>query len=262
MSTLHRLNERLVTALLNGRDACVRWWTDRTRTDEDRKRTIRNVGGVGGAALLALGLGLYFLLRPIPQPDYLRDPLDEVFNYTLLTDEFNKLPVEQRLALLGQLVTRLRSMEAGDSMMLASFAAGIAGAARDQIEQNASRLMIDIWDKHAAGYDRLTPEDRAQYLDNVFIDISKTLEAVTGQVRDVSDAERINEVRRQAARDREALREGRNVPPPEALGRVAAFMNSRVGSHANPAQRARGAQMMRDMTRHLRGQDIATGRPK
>ncbi|MDX2130734.1 MAG: hypothetical protein SFY69_01620 [Planctomycetota bacterium] len=262
MSVLDRANARLVTALLDARDRARLWWRERTRTEDDRRRTIRRLGAFGAGAALLLGVGLYFVLRPTPRPDYLNDPLDDVFNYTLLTDDFNSLPVEQRLALIGQLVQRLKGMDAGDNVLLASFAAGIAGAARDQIEENASRLVLDVWDRHAAGYEDVPLEERELYLESAFIDMAETIEAITGQVRDVSDAERINEVRRQAARDRENLREGNNVPPPEAIGRMAAFMNSRVGGHANPAQRARGTQMLRDMTRHFRGQDISTGRPK
>src|SRR4051812_22738929 len=49
------------------------------------------------AVLLISGaLTAYFLLRPVPQPNYAEDPMDEVLNYTLLTDEFNHLPVDQR----------------------------------------------------------------------------------------------------------------------------------------------------------------------
>src|SRR5262245_2577613 len=47
--------------------------------------------------LLSGSLAAYLLLRPVPQPDYAADPMDDVLNYTLLTDEFNKLPVDKRL---------------------------------------------------------------------------------------------------------------------------------------------------------------------
>lgn len=254
--------DMLDTALLNARDNLARWWSDRTRTDEDRRRTFIRLGTGGGAAALVIGLALYFWLRPIPQPDYATAGMDEVFNYTLLTDEFNALPIEERMRLIGQLVERLKGMDGQDSVLLASFAAGIAGAARDQIEQNGARLAIDMWDKYAKDYDRVKPEDREQFLEDVFVDMIKTVEALGGEPRDVSDSERINEVRSQAQRDRAALREGRVQPPPEAIGRVAAFMNNAISKNQNAAQRARGAQMMRDMVRHFRGQDIATGKPK
>ncbi|CAG0963989.1 hypothetical protein PHYC_00882 [Phycisphaerales bacterium] len=255
--------EALQSRMLDLRDAGRRWWADHSRTPEERRRTLSILIGGGGAAAIALGLGLYFLLRPVPQPDYLSDPMDEVFNYTLLTDEFNALPVEERMRLIGQLVQRLKNMDGSDSVLMASFAAGIAGAARDQIEENGSRLAIDLWDKYARDYDDKKPGEREQYLEEAFVDMMKTIEALGGQPRDISDADRINEVRRQAAEDRKALREGTApTPPPEAIGRIAAFMNTRLGGNANSAQRARGTQMMRDMVRHFRGQDISTGKPK
>lgn len=255
--------DALRSKLLDLRDAGRRWWADHTRTPEERKRTVAVLYGGGGAAALALGLGLYFLLRPVPQPDYLSDPMDEVFNYTLLTDEFNALPIEERMRLIGLLIERLKNMDGGDSVLMASFAAGIAGAAREQLEENGSRLVIDLWDKYAKDYDKKKPEERERYLEEVFVDMTKTLEALGGEPRDISDADRINEVRRQVAEDRKAFREGKMpAPPPETIGRIAAFMNSSLGGNANAAQRVRGTQMLRDMTRHFRGQDIGTGKPK
>lgn len=232
------------------------WW----RTMEPRRR--KRTSAVGGAALLLiLGAGIYLAL-PRFQPDYDDADIDDIFDYTLLSDEFNNLPVEERLKLLGKLVSRLKNMGSGDSMLLASFAAGIAGSAREQIERNASRLAIDLWDKHAKDYGSVPAAEREKFLEQAFVDFARTMEAVGGEIRDVSDDERINEVRKQAQRDREAMGNSNNQPPPQALGRVFEFMNNNIGSHANPEQKTRGLQMMRDMTRTFRGQDISTGKPK
>ncbi len=232
------------------------WW----RTMEPRGR--RRTGGIaGGVLLLLIGVGVYFAM-PRFQPDYEDGDLDDIFDYTLLSDEFNNLPVEERLKLIGQLVSRLKNMGSGDSLLLASFASGIAGSAREQIERNASRLAIDLWDKHAKDYASVPLEEREKFLEQAFVDFSRTMEAVGGEVRDISDADRINEVRRQAQRDREAMGDANNAPPPQALGRMFEFMNNNVGGHASPEQRTRGLQMMRDMTRTFRGQDISTGKPK
>jgi hypothetical protein len=51
------------------------------------------------------------------------------------------------------------------------------------------------------------------------------------------------------------------MPSGEQLGEIFTFMNFTVGSHATTQQRNRGQQMMRDMTRHFRGRDTATGQP-
>lgn len=237
----------------------LRGWWDAARATPKRRRAL---GIVCAVLVLGVGTGLFLRYGPVFQPDYRRGKLDRVMNYTLLTDEFNNLPVEKRMELIGQLVQRLRKMDAGDSVLLAGFASGVAGAARDQLEENASRLAIDLWDKHAKDYDSVPEAEREEFLEQAFVDFQKTMEAVGGQVRDVSDSDRINEVRKQAARDRQALRDPENQPPPEAIGRMVSVMNRTLGSNANPTQRVRGAQMMRDMVRHFRGQDIATGKPK
>lgn len=223
-------------------------------TESRRRRLMRGLTFGGPVVLVALGVGAYLVLRPVPQPDYLKDDIGEVFNYTLLTDEFNRLPVEKRMELIGQLVSRMKSMSAGDSVLMAAFASGIAGAARKQIEENASKLMIDLWDKYAKDYANVKPEDQGAFLDNTFLEFVKTMEGVAGQPRETTDSERLTEVREQAQRERERAGEGR-TPPNQALGRMFTIMRDNVGGHASPAQRTRGQLMLRDMMRHFRGDD-------
>jgi hypothetical protein len=152
-------------------------------------------------------------------------------------------------------------MSAGDSVLLAAFASGIAGSARQQLEQNVARLMVDGWDLKAKDYDKVAPEDRGAYLELAMVDYMKMMEAVAGRPREVSDQERVAEMRRQIERDRAAMRREENRPEAGEIGTVMGFINTSVGGYATPAQRARGAQMMRDMARHMRGQDIDTGKP-
>ncbi|MCX5691429.1 MAG: hypothetical protein NTV94_16835 [Planctomycetota bacterium] len=236
------------------------WW--RTRMDDPQKRPsmVRNLRIAAAVGVIGVGIGIYFAVRPTPQPDYLNGPLDDVFNYTLLTDEFNKLPVEKRLELIGQLVQRLKSMNGDDSVLMAGFAAGIAGAARKQIEENASRLAIDMWDKYAKDYTKVPESDKSEYLDQTFLNFVKMMETVGGEQRDKPDEERLAEVRRQVARDRERLKDPNRQPKGEDLGRMFRFMDQNVGGHASPEQRTRGMMMMRDMMRHFRNQDVGTGK--
>lgn len=236
-------------------------WSARMADPARARKTKRLLGAAAALLLIGAGTGLYFALRPVPQPDYLDDSINDVFNYTLLTDEFNNLPVEKRLELISQLIKRLQSMKGNDSVLLAGFAAGIAGSARDQIKENASRLAVDMWDKYAKDYRNVPEEDRKDYLDKTFIDFMKTMEAMTGQPRDISDEERLAEVRRQAQRDRQAMTDPNRSPDAAFLGTMFEFMNNDVGSNASPQQRQRGSQMLRDMARHFRGQDPETGKP-
>jgi len=210
------------------------------------------------AVLLAIGggVGLYFALRPTPQPDFLDDEMDLVLDYALLNDDFNNLPLDERLKLITDLVDRLKNLSSGDSAMMAAFAATIEEKARKQLTENISRLAIDIWDKYAVAYDGVTSENRGEYLDETFVEFTKMMEAIAGEQSKKSDEERLAEVKRQTERDRAAIESGKFNPPAQALGRVFEFMNFEVGGNASPQQRSRGQLMMRDMMRHFRGEDV------
>jgi hypothetical protein len=217
----------------------------------------------GGLAflLVAGGLGAFFALRPVPQPDYAEDPMDDVLNYTLLTDEFNKLPIDKRLELLGELIQRIKMMSGDDSALMAAFAASIdTDKLRKQLEENASRLALDVWDKYAIDYQAKGAEQRDEYLDQTLLNMEKMMETVAGVSSDKTDEQRLEEARKQAKSDQDMLSKGEG-PTAGQLTRMADMMRNRVGQHSAPQQQQRGMQLMRDMTRHLRGQDAVTGKP-
>lgn len=241
-----------------------RWWNDLNGDPERRKRARR--WAIVGASLVLVGggVGSYFAFREKPQPDYLTSDIDDILDFTVLSDEFNNLPIKKRMELLGQLVERLKKLDSGDSELLAAFAASIKGDVRRQLEENISRLAIDAWDEKAADYEKLgkgaTPAERTAFLESTYVDFEKMMEAVGGRTRDISDEERLARAKRNGQRDYDAFKQGKR-PGNSELGEVVGFMNTRMGSHASPAQRARGTGMMRDMTRVFRGQDPATGQP-
>jgi hypothetical protein len=213
------------------------------------------------AVSLGLAVGGYFALRPVPQPDYANDSMDDVLNYTLLTDEFNRLPIDKRLELLGDLIQRIKTMSSSDSALMAAFAASIdTDRLRRQLEENASRLAMDVWDKYALDYQSKPKEQREAYLDQTLLNMEKMMETVAGVQSDKSDEQRLKEAREQARRDKEHLQKG-DGPTGGQLARMADIMRNKVGSHSSPQQQQRGMQLMRDMTRHLRGQDPVTGKP-
>jgi hypothetical protein len=219
-------------------------------TSQRRKRTMI----IGGPLVLALGVGAFFILKPMSKPDYQRDGLRRVMTYTLLTDQFNRLPIEERMRLVGQLVSRFKGMSSSDSVLLAAFAAGIQGQARQQMEENASKMMIDLWDKYASQYAGVGKEDRNAFLDRTIIDLQKMMEGLGGQTREMSDEQRLAEAKEQAKRDEKRMA-GSGALPSRAMGRMMEVMGGNIGSHASPAQRARGLAMMGDMVNHLRGHD-------
>lgn len=232
---------------------------------ESRKRTIRAAIAAGAAlAILAGSTGAY-LLWPRRVPDYLNDPMDQVLDFTLLTDEFNRLPLEKRLELVRDLIQRLKNASAEDSVLMAAFAASIRDKARKQLEENGQRLAIDMLDSYAAGYNHIPPQDRAAYLDEKILEFTRLMEDLSGEKSGLSDDpdERLAQIKRQAKRDQQRMSE-RNSDPMEP-GRVFGFIGFlRDGPDrlVSPVQEARMTRFTRDMVRHLRGQDVATGKPR
>ena len=230
-------------------------------TDEQRTRATRVGLGAGALAIVAAGLGAYFVLRPTPTPDYMDDDLLAILDFTFLKEEFNSLPLDRRMELLGMFVQRIENMSAGESVLMAAFAGSVAGKAREQFEENVSRFMIDMWDQHAMDYASLPAEQRETFLADALVEMEKAMEAVGGSVRDKPDHERLANMKRQAAQDQEMIRSGRG-PGATLTGRLYDILNNDIGGHANPQERVRAQQMTRDAMRFLRGQDLATGRPK
>lgn len=217
-------------------------------------------GSIVVTAAIVAGVSWYLMTRPVPAPDYTTAGMDSIFDYTLLTDDFNNLPIEERLELVGQLVARMRDMDRSDAMLLASFSAGIAGEARDQLMENASRLMIDTADMFASEYDTVAPQDRAAFLDDAFIRMTELAETFEGRPSKKTRQEKLADARRDAQREQQSMRENRMSQ--RQAGRLFRFADSDIGQHATPQQKGRISILMRDMTRNLRGEDIATGKPK
>lgn len=240
------------------KDRARRFWGN-----PKNRSNFRRCAAIGLPVLLLAGAGLYWKFGIVHQPNFLVDDLDSVLNFALLTDEFNKLPIQERLALVGQLVERMRSMNAEDSVMFAAFAAGLQGKMREQLIGNASSLAVDLFDQYAAKYDAVTDEDREKYIEDVIIDMVRTAETISGQTRRQSDRELLDMMKRQSQRQSEAVRTGRAPGPSgEIAARIFSTLQNDVGRSANAQQRARGTRLMRDMTRYFRGQDVSTGQPK
>ncbi len=234
-------------------------WKARNWNDPSRRgRTIR-IGAIVLVVLLAGAGGAYWKWGIVHQPNYATDDLDDVLGFSFLTDDFNKLPIDERLRLLSELIERMKSSSAEDSAMLAAFMAGIAGQAREQLMENSSKIAIDMFDQYARKYDEVPPEEREKFIDDSFVDMAKKMEAMAGVTRDISDEDRIKEMTRQVGRDKQRIESGKG-PGGAIAGRLFDFVQNNVASKASPQQRGQGATLMRDMGRRFRGEDIKKGR--
>lgn len=206
------------------------------------------------ALLVCLSIAAWFLLHHRHKPDALTAPIDQVLDYTLLTEDFNRLPLDQRLALIQDLVSRFKTMSGDDSVLMAAFAAGIRDSARKQIERNASLIALDVWDKYARQYHSVPADKRSEFLDQTFLELDKLADTIGGNPSDKTDAQRLADARRQAKHDGEMFTSGKG-PTGGQLARMASKMRSAALANGSPQQLQRCQQLMLDMTIHMRSPD-------
>lgn len=236
-----------------------------TRSSENRRLARRLVVFAAAVVLLTTGAITAVALMPTRVPDALEDDMDDVLAFALTNDEFNSLPLEERLKLIRDLVERFKTMSGADSAAMAAFASTIEGRIRKQMEKNVKRLGVDLMDYYADGYASVPPEKQGRYLDEAIVNMTRLMEELTGEDSGLpdDDDERLAELQRQARRDQAWME--KNRPRDMEAGRVVPFiefLQRDAAQTADPAQRSRVTKFGRDMTRHLRGQDIATGDPK
>ncbi len=223
------------------------WWNN----PKQRKLLL----SILGVAVIGGAVGAYFVFRPVPQPDFSTANVDVLFNYTLLTEEFNSLPIEERLELIAQLVDRLKSIDGEQSLLMAVFAAQIQGEVRKQFERNASLLAVDLFDSYAEDFDQSLPEaDRDAFVESKFIEFQKTLERVAGEENELTDEERLIRGRKQAKRDLEFVQSG-GLPVGNAV-RMLTFVNRSVGAQASGHQKIRINGFVSQMIRTLREGEV------
>ena len=208
--------------------------------------------GIGGvvSAVVAFGIGGYLYWDLHHKPNYALDPIDDVAEFTFLRDDFNNLSIDERLKLIREFADRIRSASSSDSAMLASFAAGISGKAREQIAANASRLMLDMVDRSAIEYASLTGADREKFLEKSVLEWTRIADQVAGR-GDRTDEEILADIKKETEQ-REKMRERMG---PERSARMASgimsFLNNNVAKHSNPIQQQRTLQMMADVNKHF-----------
>lgn len=210
---------------------------------------------LAGACVLVLAAGVFGgfeYWRLHHRPDYALDPVDDLAEFTFLRGDFNSLPIKERLKLIREFADRIRNASSGDSALLANFAAGISGKAREQIQENGARLMLDMVDASAVDYMKVAPEERGAFLEKSVIEWTRIGDQVSGR-GDRTDEEILADIRKQT-KQREEMRKKMG---PERSAKMAAgivtFLNGNVANHANPIQSQRTLQMMSDVNKHFAG---------
>ncbi|MBX3379968.1 MAG: hypothetical protein KF805_07720 [Phycisphaeraceae bacterium] len=215
---------------------------------------LRNRLIVGSCVAILAGGGVagYQYWRYHHQPDYALDPIDDLAEFTFLRSDFNSLPIKERLKLIKDFADRIRNASSGDSAILASFAAGISGKAREQIQENGARLMLDMVDSSAIDYAKVPPEERGAFLEKSVIEWTRIGDQVSGRA-ERTDEEILADIKKQT-QQRDEMRKKMG---PERSAKMAAgivgFLNGNVANHANPVQSQRTLQMMSDVNKHFSG---------
>lgn len=214
----------------------------------------RNRLVIGACVALVAGAGVagYRYWEMHHRPDYALDPVDDLAEFTFLRGDFNSLPIKERLKLIKEFADRLRNASSGDSALLASFAAGISGKAREQIQENGARLMLDMVDASAVDYMKVPEAERGAFLEKSVIEWTRIGDQVSGR-GDRTDEEILADIKKQTAQRDEM----RKKMGPERSAKMAAgivgFLNGNVANHANPVQSQRTLQMMSDVNKHFSG---------
>jgi len=235
----------------------------RFRKDPELK-WVRRVSATAGVLLVVLiGTWAATRLMPTPKPNFLDGDLGDVLEFALLSDDFNKLPLDERMRLLKDLVQRMKTMSADDAPIMAAFAAGIEKEMRRQLETNVKKLAADMIDEYAADYSTVPPEKASEYLDDAVIRFTELMEDVAGEKSPLprDEKERLAVIKTQAKKDEERMREDTSKLTAGRAARFFEFVHKDDDAVSSPVQRGRTVRFMRDMTRHLRGQDPSTGKP-
>lgn len=219
------------------------------------RRTLAIAGGLLAAIAILLAVLAWWSSRWRPPPSIFDSPVDDVLGY-LAIDDFNELPLEDRVEFMIDFANRFRGLEQSESAVMAAFMAGLTGDAREQMIQNARILAKDILAEGASTYVNLPDAEKDAFIDSWLVEWSKVGERIAfGEPRDRSDEERIEEFRGEARRGQERTAERNNdISLTEVgAGRFLDFWQSDVEKAASPREQAQITTFMVDVRKRLTG---------
>lgn len=230
------------------------WWEIRQRLEERRSAFVAALAIVAALAL-AGGAWAWWSSRWKPPPSIFDAPVDDVLGY-LAIDDFNRLPLDERVRFMIDFANRFRGLEQSDSALMAAFMAGLTAKAKEQLRQNARTLAKDILAEGAAAYVNLPEKERGAFIDGWLVRWSKVGEEIAmGEPRQRSDEERIEEFRREARRGQERQAERRVDISLTEVGaaRFLDFWQSDVEQAATPREQGQITRFMVDVRKRLTG---------
>ena len=167
-------------------------------------------------------------------PNIFDTPVDGVLSY-LGTEDFNKLPLQERLDFIQQIVKRFRSMNQSDSALASAFFAGLTGPANEKLVDNARILGKDIFVQGASEYLALTDDkSRNEYIDKWLVKWVRFADEATGRHSEQSDQQVLDRMSDQARSD---LKRGIDIDAAMAQ-QLIDFWDRDIASVSNPKEQA------------------------
>jgi len=192
--------------------------------------------GGGFLALVTIMIIAWMLMPHMHRkpPNIFDTPVDGVLSY-LGTDDFNSLPIEERLRFLQDIMKRFSSMSQADSALASAFFAGLTGRANEKLVDNARILGKDIFVQGAHEFLSLTDEkSRNEYIDKWLVKWMRFAEETTGRRSGRSDQELLDRMSEQARSD---LKRGIDIDASMAQ-QIVDFWDRDIASVTSPTEQA------------------------
>ncbi|MFG0328750.1 MAG: hypothetical protein ACF8PN_02520 [Phycisphaerales bacterium] len=226
-------------------------WRRNWLSDRRTRWTLVGSAVVAGVAVVAPAVVAFW---PTPKPDIWTDEIPDVAVF-LMDRDFNRLPTDERLDYLQQFAQRFQQFDQDDAVVLASFVASMNRKMREQMEDNMRQLAVDVMTESAVEYSSMPLHERGAYLEQFAVEMEKLMEGMVGEERELTDEERVDRFKRQAARDRERAQERSSNPDAEGVGGFFQFYErASAESQMSAVEKGQVARLMLDMTRHFRGE--------
>jgi hypothetical protein len=215
---------------------------------EHRGRIAGGLAALAVAAALGGGGWWWFKVRWKPPPSIFDAPVNNVLGY-LATPDFNRLPMRERLKYVQDFIGRFKGMSQQDSVVAASFLAGVTGKVREQMTQNVRVLAKDIMAEGAAKYVNLPESERDAFIDQWVVEWIRFAEATMGDGKSARSDDQILASARSEARTNEERQQKRMAGKALSEGGASRFL----GFWASEVEPASSPKEQGQITRFMEG---------